>query len=223
MSLSAGRRSRSTCPGHDACSLSWGPGRLESGPGALPRGARCSYHSSQHSRCTGTRSSSTNQAPRFSCESIRRQIKHASFPFMCPSEVMCAAKSDGPRWRETPEHSRCQRRCNEVVRWEMFSSGTPPGSLLAEVSCVRRARPGAADGWHAHDNVATTPRVGTGQERHRARLGRAGAVRRRGRGRHERVGAEERARPEVRHRDDLVVGCLSEADDTMIERFAAAP
>jgi hypothetical protein len=68
---------------HDASSLSCWPGGFDSRPGALPRGVRCSYHPSQHSRCTGRRSSCTNQAPRFSCESTRRQIKHASFPFMC--------------------------------------------------------------------------------------------------------------------------------------------
>ena len=94
--VSVSRRSCSTCRDHDASSLSRRDGRLESRLGARPRDVRCSYHASQHSRCMTKPRSRTNQTPRFSCESMRRQMKHASYAFMRP---------------RTPEHSRCQGGC----------------------------------------------------------------------------------------------------------------
>ena len=88
--LSVCRRSCSTCRPHDASSLGW-DGGLESCFGALPRGIRCSYHASQHSRCMTKPRSPTNQTPKFSCESTRLQMKHVSLSFIRPSEVMHVA------------------------------------------------------------------------------------------------------------------------------------
>ena len=85
-------------------------------------------------------------------------------------------------------------------------------------SAAARCSTGMAGGWprRPRRGEASVPSGGARtkhQDRHGARLGRAGALRRR-RGRcHERMGAEERAGPQVRDRIDPLGRRLRQADD----------